>query len=364
MIYNLKTDKESIISNIQKLYEYGSIFKFIKNGKNKIIHDNIIILVDYTNCYFIKNNIIYGKYIDKYENTIQKSLKSKVFHQDEIVGIILPQKITKNKNAFDILINADLDDRGYINNLLQIFKSTNYPTLSFNCLSKFYKNNILTALNNIINNRLKIIDYNPDIVKNLTDNQKKILSDYQKSKLKDKVLQLKPPNPGFTLINDSEWHCPATVLLKESKQNGMHILFGQDEETYFGVELKGKPKTVNEAFQDLIPIEIRNKKGVERQGEWFVVPVKEKDFPKINNFASFIDDQGGLALALHRDSENQSLHILSASYGGVTKEGKIFAKGNISLSHSNDDHEEIYIQGMYTFVKNTAKRSFSEKGVD
>lgn len=366
MIYNLKTDKENIIRDISKLDKYGSILNFIKTGESKIVYDNILILVDihYKTCFFIKNNIIYSRFIGEYNNTISKTLKSKIFNETEIAGVILPQKITKNKNAFDILINADLDNSGQVNSLLEIFNRDNYPTLSFSCLCKFYKDDLHVAVNNIANNKLKILDFNSDIVKNLTDSQKKILSDYQKSNIKDKIFPLKPPNPGFTLINGYKWHCPATVLLKENNQTGMFILFGQDENTYFGVELKGRPKTVNEAFQDLMPVEIRNKKGIKRQGEWFAVPVKEKDFPEIQDFVTFIDNYGGLAFALHRDFEKQSLHILSADYGGVTKNGQVFAKGNIILAHSNDEHEALHVKGLYTFVKNTAKRSFSEQGVD
>jgi hypothetical protein len=64
------------------------------------------------------------------------------------------------------------------------------------------------------------------------------------------------------------------------------MLFGMDEDSYFGVKLADNPNTVNEAFKSLMPKEVCNKKHWKRQGEWFALPIDVEKLPKITEIAA------------------------------------------------------------------------------
>lgn len=59
------------------------------------------------------------------------------------------------------------------------------------------------------------------------------------------------------------------------------ILCGVDEGHYFISVVPGKPKTVAEAHVALTPKLLRNRKDYIRQGEWFFVPLSEKEYAQL-----------------------------------------------------------------------------------
>lgn len=264
-----------------------------------------------------------------------------------------------------ILQNSDMED---------IEKCNSMPSISFRCLSRFFgKINQDDSINKELKKLLpsiELIDYTFDERIEVTDNERKAIKKKQ---------ALKPPKSGFSLINNSYenkyWHRSGFVLLKIKDY---YILLGQDEGSYFGVELSDnfsscKKKSVITALKDLMPIEARNK-PVLRQGEWFAVEVAEKNVPKIEKCMFFkksnADSYSGYTdISLPVDSAESSTHSFVGRDYRIDKNGKIFVKNGLLFHLTNDgdsEHADLNLPNnkWYTFYKNTAKRSFSEKGVD
>ena len=263
----------------------------------------------------------------------------------------------------------DADDmKGSINNIEQM------PTISFRCLARFFTKNQqhfssdqLTAKGFECLAKGDVLDFSSDELREVSPAQVKRLQDVKSHQLSKKANQAKvyPPEPGFVLIRPGKakymWHRSGSFLFA---YRGCHILMGVDERTYFGCELIHKAKNIKEAYESLVPVEIR-KRNCLRQGEWFIVPTnkqyKESD-PEV--LAIFVDrcdnDNGGLALPI--DHPDSAYHYVLGNIVVVTKEG-VFAQ-NPTLHHSEDEHNDVYAVGWHRFVRNTAKRSFSEEGVD
>jgi len=219
-------------------------------------------------------------------------------------------------------------------------------TTSFRCLSRFLADGkpTLTALVKAVDaGRLVAVDASPDHRKHLTAAEEKAKSP-------------KPPAPGYTRVG-IYWHRPASILLRD-KSTRRTILLGQDEGSFFGCTVPGNPATLAEAFTALIPSEARVP-GVKRQGEWFAVPVKEKDLPPFSKCAT------GAAITLPRTHPDSNPHEL-VTYGGVLDarvgpDGVVYFR-NGELNHI--DHADLQVNGWVKFVVNTATESYSEAGVD
>lgn len=338
-----------------------SLEDYLKTNEYTTFYKNRVLVETEGNFFVIINNLIYflTEDMDKIDDKIQHDFDSKVPS-----AIILPSK--DNKGEVQLLLNADTDEIeegdypemplvGYIEG----------PTISFTCLNRFYPklscNKLYEA---IVDGRIDILDFTPDQSISFTDSQREQFMKWDRSENKRDTEKpvFTPPKPGFTQVYGS-FHRPATVLIKDTRVGGCTMLFGQDYDAYFGVELAGNPKTVKDAYIDLMPPEVRKAKGVMRQGEHFAIPVAEKDWPKVEDFIIKFDDvRKEEALFLNRDSEDSAKHYLSCTEGGIAN-NKVFVR-NFSLVHENDDHPAMILQGRYMFARNTAKRAFSVKGVD
>jgi len=278
--------------------------------------------------------------------------------------------------AFPLLLNGDeeygIKPASSLHGDVELDKF-NFPTLSLQCLGRLvysrWENDWAKQATNysklckaLSDGVVEVVDYTPDRSQELTEAEKKL-------RTKDKLV---PPS-GFTLILQSGryvFHQSATVVVRDNDyETPVYFLLGQDEETYFGCELTGKPQTVQEAFDDLVPDEAKVP-GTLRQGEWFAVPVKTKDVPKEEDCFAFFDDSSGswnrdgdFNLFLPRQDPLSNKHYVGASgEGRISPEG-VFAKG-ATLRH--DEHEDLGgdINTWYTFYRNTAVRSVSVGGVD
>ena len=107
------------------------------------------------------------------------------------------------------------------------YSGMSMPTTSFACLERFFKEG--EGLKRICNGKMKVVDYTQDERRPLSEEDKKVLA-------RKKNNRPTPPEPGFTLVG-REWHRSGTVLFQD-QERGMCILMGQDEGTYFGVELQ------------------------------------------------------------------------------------------------------------------------------
>jgi len=276
-----------------------------------------------------------------------------------------------------ILINVDTDPTGSKQNcLVAEFEDSGMPMTSFKCLSRFFKPS--EGVSRIESGKCIVVDYTPDRKIPLTAGEKKVLRANKEKYLTSRELSFKktppttflktimPPEPGFTLMhggfrnwsdfgNDWGWHRAGAILLQDQERD-MCILLGQDEGTYFGTELPSMVNTIKSAFDVLIPKEVNKQSDYLRQGEWFMVAVKEKDVPDIGTCLASGDE-----ITLPVESEDSNFHEISSEQNLIGPDGRIFSKDPL-VCHT--EHASMSGKGWYTFYRNTALRSFSEQGVD
>jgi hypothetical protein len=241
-------------------------------------------------------------------------------------------------------------------NLVEDEELENYkfPVCSFQCLGQFYKGGTKTVFKKFVEGELFLLDCTPEETIQFTKEEHKKIQEGHKKRLI-------APKLGFSIVN-SQWHKSGFVLLHDKKEMQC-ILLGQDEGTYFGVQLPEIVNSIDEALKILVPSEVRGKRFA-RQGEWFIVEVKDEDLPGTKDRAcSFVNSVGDLYLPLEDEQGNP--HKIHSDEGFVGKDGRVFAKNPI-LSHI--DHEDCELdvkpETYCTFYRNTAIRSFSQQGVD
>lgn len=171
---------------------------------------------------------------------------------------------------------------------------------------------------------------------------------------------------AFADKGDYSFHKPSSVLIKNNSKKGEeYFIFGADEGTYFGCLLNfgDSPKTVEEAFDLLIPVKFRPfKDQLVRQGEWFFrykgeVPDYAYTFPSVSD-----------GFTLPRRSGDSNEHIL---YGDIYLVNvapdfiEVCSYNSITVSAESGDHNELLLNhGVWEIRENTAALSISEKGVD
>lgn len=317
------------------------------------------------NTVFVINGIVYEGAVFPALRGHPIELTAKDFREDvelslesnfNVIGVIVdvPQGTSKKT-----LIRCGDEDANYLVNELG---SSDYPTLSFAVLSEFYKGITSKQIADWFKSgRLSLVDYTPDDTQKLTPAQKKAFADAERTGNH----KLEPIGPlGFSYVGE-EWHRSATCLVYDKKSQ-MTIIVGQDEGSYFGCELPTNPKTIAKAFNDLMPESVKGKK-YQRQGEWFVVYVADRNVPKhlpITGGEDAIGIRIGGCISLPKETPDSNDHTLD-NYIQVciTLDGQIYVKGG-SLRHDEHNTVEWGKDQWVTFVKNTAKRSFSTEGVD
>jgi hypothetical protein len=282
------------------------------------------------------------------------------------LGAIVPcEKRTQENKQYKHLVVVNGDEEH--NQLVSLLDNGLFPTVSFECLAHFYpesKRGEYEVGVRLATGELRVVDYQPDQVREMSKEDKKVWATFRSvtspSRLGNKSTKVKPPappEPGFTAVGN-EWHRSATVLLHDTKRN-MTLLIGQDEGTYFGVELPRRSGSISEAFKDLTPDGARGVAGVKRQGEWFAVPVDLKDVPTLSE--SIVTSESDLTLPMETDDSNR--HYVRSMDIRVAKDGTVYAL-DPQVEHSAGEHAEMNASGWVKFLKNTAKRSFSVEGVD
>lgn len=250
------------------------------------------------------------------------------------------------KGKRNLLLNADSGANDFV-------AGTNIsaPSVSFACISRLFsgvdtRRKYKEAIGKIGSGKVLVLDFRPD---------SRIRLSMKETRAARHGMKLRPPAPGYTMLGH-EWHRPSTVLLGDVK-TGICYLLGQDENQYFGVQLAGKVKTVDEAMIDLQPPEIRGKK-FQRQGEWFIVPVKNE--PRIPKALGNIEIAGE-KLILKRESPQSNPHHIIANDVRFTASGEVYTQ---DLDMEHDQHDTVSQSGWAKIVRNTAVRSVSEDGVD
>ena len=146
----------------------------------------------------------------------------------------------------------------------------------------------------------------------------------------------------------------------------MYMLFGVDDSAYFGCELPCRAASIDEAFRALTPDHLHGVSGLVRQGEWFMVPVKEKDVPDPKDcvllFNARADAWEDEVVFLPLDHPDSNCHVIGTTDGRVGRDGKVYA---LSACLDHQEHGTTDAGSKWvTFEKNTAVRSYSQEGVD
>lgn len=226
------------------------------------------------------------------------------------------------------------------------------PCFSFSCLARFFGLDVNSKKG--VSPFLKLLDF-VEIV------------DFTKEQISETA------KPGFTRVG-RKYHKAGSVLIKVPERwsasgnrplnvDGYYLL-GFDDGQYFGCELPHKVDSLKSAYESLIPEEARGKKGVQRQGEWFFVPVKDKDVPSGAIWKFYVSPNH--LFSLPQDDAQSNIHdCWGNKKGGEIRidmdEGDIYMR-NVSVVH--DQHNPVTISNWHRVYKNLALRSFSVDGVD
>ncbi len=243
-----------------------------------------------------------------------------------------------------ILNNADYDSYAVSNsdNTTHVLEGAlveKMPSISFRCVARLFNKSVIEAAHMFADGTIYIKDWTPD-------------------KLIPRVTGKLPP-PGYQVRGNKKeyWHRPASILFTCGTT---HYLIGQDEGSYFGVELPESANTVTQAFNVLMPKIVRKQKNVQRQGEWFIWPV-EKPPVILGTISRFGNRQ--LKLDLPREHYDSNVHSLCADE--IVVDYPIWYAKNFSIFHP--EHNTLtpsYKNRWYAITCNTAVRSVSVEGVD
>lgn len=360
------------------LMDASSFRQFTRTGEAPNAHYNgVPVFVEESYSYYLLEDFyLFG--VDHAYSTgnvpyIMKSVE-KSFNDFRFSGIVLDQRHVRCvKNVKKVFIaNADVGESvGFPDHY-----ATETPCLSFECLGHFFdperksrnrlfEEPVRTAIELFREGKLQIIDFLPEKHIPFTDEEKRLA-------IKQRRRSLTPPEPGFTAVIGDVWHRPSTVLLwLKDGDRVRYLLLGQDDQQYFGVELPRSCKTVEAAFLALIPNELKKDgkplPGIQRQGEWFAVPVDVSEVPSENEAVAIMHSEFGKGeehvsnMWLPVESASSNKHYIHCVEARVGKNGVLYVYSG-SLEHK--EHEVIQVKGWSRFVKNTAVLSVSQDGVD
>jgi len=263
--------------------------------------------------------------------------------------------------VFDCINNAD-EEMEYSNSVDQEgphagshkISLKNQSSLSFTCLGRFADGGGCKGSELLRDGLVKVVDWSAD------ETRKVSKADKRKLGSKNTRASVRPPEAGF-VYNSGQWHRSGFVLLT---YNGSSLLFGVDDDTYFGCELpkKAKPQTISEAVAALAPPTLEGMICT-RQGEWFFEQVEANKVPSIvdsvaYSLPAYVED---CMICLPKKDEESNTHAVVCDEWRVGKDGFIYAKYP-AVFHS--EHPKTEQDGWVRFHENTAIRSFSVAGVD
>jgi hypothetical protein len=350
--------KEGLSAYKEGKVEATSPDEYVKTGNTNTFFGKFPVFVG-NGVYVIDNGKVhwldtYGEVASRVNNEIAP---------DAVVVLDRTAALMKSQNQKQkvfFILNGDEENNAMVGEV------NDCPVLSFECLRRFYDNkpnvrtNIQPTMNKVvsrlIDGTIKVVDFTNEERRPLTKKDKEAVKLWNKDRIKNQLP--KPPSFGFTLVGSNEWHRSGTVLLYDTEKK-VSIIVGQDEGTYFGCELADNPKTVSDAFLSLMPKSVRDVKGVERQGEWFALPVPESKVPKIEEAIFLVED----TIALPVDNAASNRHFVQTTDGRIDKNGVFYAR-DACVEHSEGQHADMRTYGWVTYVRNTARRSFSVAGVD
>lgn len=355
-------------------------FRFTANGHPLVVEeDGYLVLID-GNKVILLGSPGAGHSLESLKEEVHTQIRRA--EDATIVGVIVPSLNKRNKFLFIKSGDTGLpeaeqyeryerqspDDIDAFDSGLD---SDQVCTVSFLCLGRFFDGGEMEGIEAVANRTLTLAAFEPDSEIPFSAKDKAAHKAWERNPKTNNLP--KPPKPGYTMLKDV-WHRAATAIF-HPKGTKTTILIGFDEGSYFGCEVKGRLKTINEVYNALIPAEAKNFSA--RQGEWFFVPVKEKDLPPLNKCIALFraektvsydesapDAYEGVALPVEdSDSSRHLVFSRESAECRIGADGRIYVFNPIMI-HSRGQHAEIKASGWHTFVRNTAIRSYSIQGVD
>ena len=270
MSYKLETiaGRKVVFDHLFDSYGNHTDFdSYLKSGIPVVTYKNWVVTFDDIDANAVvinSNGLIHTAFSDTECEGIRREWdKTKISDIDpDPVGVILPNPIKGCDTALGVIYNGD-----EANNFLVGASDFEAPTISFECLTRFFVktddapdcNKLVEVVKRLGKGTIEVVDYTPSTTIEFTTSEKqqqKVYNTYltkikEGKVVKNKVSPLKPPERGFVAVCQS-WHRTSSVLLYCYKEN-FTILMGVDEDSYFGCQLIDNPKTISDAYLSLIP---------------------------------------------------------------------------------------------------------------
>lgn len=197
--------------------------------------------------------------------------------QDQPTAVRLPEG-----SSVSFLLNQDEE----YNELSKYLPEGTFASISFQCLTRLVLNkntskHVVQCARRLATGKLVVKDASCGEYKKSTQAQQRR---YQRDRHYS-------PWPGFKLLNEEIWYRPSTVLIRGYDSVSVYYLLTKNVDSSIGYILpyNSFSTTVNYAIDALKPAIANGRKNVAHVGEWFVVPMNEKDvFFQKHKFIRFI----------------------------------------------------------------------------
>lgn len=337
--------------------------KFLRSGKSLVKSGKIAVFSsdgwDYP---WLISDPANGIVVERALNNTKRALSK---YEKQYFGFVaVPYK--KKSQKYLLAINGD---EGVDNETPDSVENCDSFTMSFECVRRLLDLKGVNEVAERLQKTLKVVDFDNDDYIEFTKKETNVFQKWANAG-RQGPLPLEPPKAGYT-ARYSDWHRSATVLLYDSEKKAS-FLIGQDENTYFGVQLVDNPKTVEDAYVSLQHPAVRGKTNVARQGEWFALSVTEDEVPSVAECVAEVTpgndtdtiEQEYVCFNLNRaEGPESARHQIQASEIRVSKNGVVYAK-DATLTHERGDHVDLNTDGWVAYYRNTAVQAVSVEGVD
>lgn len=300
-----------------------------------------------------------------YERTLNNAKKALTKQEKTWFAFVLVP-YNKKSQKYLLAINGD---EGVDNETPESVENCDSFTMSFECVRRLLDLKDIGEVAARLQKTIKVVDFDNDDYIEFTKKETNVFQKWANGG-RQGPLPLEPPKAGYT-ARYSDWHRSATVLIYDSEKKAS-FLIGQDENTYFGVQLVDNPKTVEDAFVSLQHPAVRGKNNVVRQGEWFALSLTEEEVPSVAECVAEVIP-GTDVDQIHHDyvrfnlnraeGDESARHMIKAEEIRVAKDGTVYAK-DATLTHERGDHVDLNTDGWVAYYRNTAVQAVSVEGVD
>ena len=144
-------------------------------------------------------------------------------------------------------------------------------------------------------------------------------------------------------------------IKKDVDRRERRFLLGKDESYYFISQVRGRPKTVAEAHEKLLPQHLRGRDDVVRQGEWLLVPASNEELARITREWPSPEEDMDLSHAYneaHLSGYNR-LDLVESGHRGElvieTSDNRFYVRGSVT----HDRHKTLHFKEWTRVEHNT-----------